>query len=88
MFSMTCRESDPLQQTLKSRVQQSIRCSQNPSFRELAVNEENGAIILSGQLPSYYLKQMVQTIACSVDGVRRLENRVEVVRRPKVVASA
>jgi osmotically-inducible protein OsmY len=79
MSSMPCRESDSPQQTLTNRVQQTISRSQHQTFRELAVGEENGAIILTGQLPSYYLKQMAQTIACSVDGVCRLENRVEVV---------
>jgi osmotically-inducible protein OsmY len=47
---------------------------------------ENGAIVLSGRLPSFYLKQIAQTIAASVDGVRRLENRVEVVRALAVMA--
>jgi hypothetical protein len=51
-----------------------------PAFHDLDVCEENGAIVLSGRLPSFYLKQLVQTVAGSVDGVRRLDNRVEVVR--------
>lgn len=52
----------------------------HPAFHQLAIEEENGAIVLSGRLPSFYLKQVVQTVAGSVDGVRRLDNRVEVIR--------
>ena len=50
------------------------------------VDEVDGAIVLSGNVPSFYLKQVVQTIAGSVDGVRRLDNRVEVIRPSAVTA--
>ena len=38
----------------------------------------DGELILTGTVPSYYLKQCAQTVVMSVDGVDRLTNRVEV----------
>jgi len=62
------------------RVRLTLSQSRNPAFDCVTVAEENGHIVLSGKLPSFYLKQVVQTIAGAVDGVRQLDNRVEVVR--------
>src|SRR5437763_588254 len=41
--------------------------------------DEAGAVVLSGCLPSYYLKQVAQTVVAQVEGVRRIENRIQVV---------
>ncbi|SFJ53185.1 BON domain-containing protein [Planctomicrobium piriforme] len=70
---------NPSGEPLPARVTRILQDS-HPAFRSLTISEESGAIIIDGHLPSYYLKQVVQTTAARVDGVLRLENRVEVVR--------
>jgi osmotically-inducible protein OsmY len=40
---------------------------------------EGGVLCLRGCVPSQYLKQVAQTIAAAVEGVRRVDNRIEVV---------
>ncbi|MCA9217469.1 MAG: hypothetical protein KDB27_30585 [Planctomycetales bacterium] len=37
-----------------------------------------GTLVLSGQVPSFYLKQILQTVLSELDGVEQIENRVEV----------
>lgn len=42
------------------------------------VDKRDGQLVLQGRLPSYYLKQMLQTVRRDVEGVRRIDNRVVV----------
>jgi osmotically-inducible protein OsmY len=39
---------------------------------------DNNRVILRGSVPSYHLKQLAQVHALRVEGVGRLENRLEV----------
>jgi hypothetical protein len=39
-----------------------------------------GTIILSGRVPSFYLKQLLQEALRDIDGVEKIDNRVDVVR--------
>ncbi len=41
---------------------------------------EGGLVVLRGCLPSYYLKQIAQTVVAQVEGVRRIDNRIQVVK--------
>ena len=58
------------------------RFRQDASLRHRDVTCEfyEGAIILRGHLPTYYLKQMAQTLAAQVAGVQQVDNRIEVSR--------
>lgn len=38
-----------------------------------------GVLTLRGRLPSYYLKQLAQTVVATVDGVTQVDNRIDVV---------
>ena len=57
---------------------------QNELFRGrsglIRIDEQDGVLTLEGRLPSYYLKQMLQTVLRDVDGVKKIENRVAVDR--------
>jgi osmotically-inducible protein OsmY len=44
----------------------------------LQINSQAGVVTLSGRLPSYYLKQVLQTIVGQVPGVREIDNHVAV----------
>jgi hypothetical protein len=51
-----------------------------PALRRLVVEETASSIVISGQLPSYYLKQLAQEALMPGLAGRRLFNRVEVIR--------
>ena len=56
---------------------------QDPYFhghaREITIEFKAGVLLLSGQLPSFYLKQMLQECLRKLDGVTAIDNRVDVV---------
>lgn len=41
--------------------------------------QRNDTAVLRGRVPSYYLKQIAQTVAGDVDGVERVVNEIDVV---------
>jgi hypothetical protein len=59
------------------------RLEQHPYFRgragKIDVEYRSGTLILSGQLPSFYLKQILQEVLLHEDGVVQIDNRVVVV---------
>ncbi len=57
------------------------RLTQSPyhAVRRVDVDERQGVLTLSGRVPNYYLKQMAQTAAAKVEGVKRVINRIDVV---------
>jgi osmotically-inducible protein OsmY len=44
----------------------------------VVVVSEGGRVVLQGKVPSYYLKQVAQTIAMAVPGVEVLRNELRV----------
>jgi hypothetical protein len=58
------------------------RLEQHPHFRgrgrTIHVTFDSGTLILSGRLSSFYLKQLLQESLQEVEGVQRIENRVDV----------
>jgi hypothetical protein len=63
------------------------RLEQHPHFRGrsslLAIELVEGTIVLSGRLPSHYLKQLLQEAIRRMPGVVNIDNQVDVVW-PKV----
>ena len=47
-----------------------------------------GVLVLRGCLPTYFLKQVAQTLAAKVDGVQQVDNRIEVPWPPQTGNSA
>jgi hypothetical protein len=43
------------------------------------VEEIEGVVVIKGAVPSFYLKQLLQSLIRDVEGVRRVINRVEVI---------
>jgi len=60
------------------RVRLTFRQSSYAPLRDLIASDVDGTIVLTGELPSYYLKQVAQVVASAVEGVRRLENQTVV----------
>jgi hypothetical protein len=63
---------------LHQRADQVIRQSPIPALRKLQVQESEAEVVLSGTVPSYYLKQLAQETIMPVLGHRELRNRVSV----------
>lgn len=49
---------------------------------QLQVCCQDGTVILTGQLPSFYLKQILQTIVRKLPGVQAIDNLVQVTSVP------
>jgi len=62
------------------RADQALRQSPFPALRKLRVEETEVAIILSGSVSTYYLKQLAQETLMPLRGSRTLHNRVVVGR--------
>lgn len=77
----TCTENGRANRhDLSHRVMLTFKRSSYPALANLSVVENAGVVVITGSLPSYYLKQIAQTIAGSVDGVRALDNQAVVTR--------
>ena len=61
------------------RAEQALRQSPIPALRLLQVEETDRAIVLSGSVSSYYLKQLAQETIMPLLASRELQNRVNVV---------
>ena len=59
------------------------RLEEYPCFRgrpgAIQLEFHQDTIILSGRVPSFYLKQLLQEALRDIDGVREIDNRVDVV---------
>lgn len=66
--------------TDSSPIVEALRRSKIPALRRLEAEESESAVVLTGSVPSYYLKQLAQEAVLPLCGERRLINRVEVVR--------
>ncbi len=65
---------------LRGAVLRRLSASGYVSLRALRCEVAGAVVILRGALPSYYLKQMAQTLVLRLTGVRGVTNLVEVRR--------
>jgi hypothetical protein len=63
-----------------SQAMEALQRSPIPALRKLQVEEADGGVILSGSLPSYYLKQLAQETVLPLLDHCALMNRITVVR--------
>jgi hypothetical protein len=63
---------------LPLRADQALRQSPIPALRRLHAEETDSAVVLSGSVASYYLKQLAQETIMPILGPRELRNRVSV----------
>ncbi len=59
---------------------QALRQSSHPALRSLTVEEIDEAIVISGRVSSYYLKQLAQEMIMQVRTGRELVNRITVIK--------
>jgi osmotically-inducible protein OsmY len=66
-------------QPLFDRIHEALITSPHvPSRRQLRVEAADGHVVLQGNVGSFFEKQMAQEAIRRVDGVERIENRLEV----------
>jgi hypothetical protein len=56
-----------------------LKRSSHPALRTLSVEGDERALVISGMVTSYYLKQLAQETIMSVRGPYQLVNKVNVV---------
>ena len=49
------------------------------ALKNVTCEHQDGVLTLRGCLPSYYLKQIAQTIVANLEGVGRIVNAIEVI---------
>ena len=59
-------------------VKRKLKLSVYPALRQLECEVAQGTVKVTGKVPSYFMKQMVQSLLLKVDGVNGIDNCVEV----------
>mgnify|MGYP001207600360 CR=1 FL=1 len=65
------------QETL-ARIKDGLAHSQHPQLREVSVALTQGGVVLTGTVRTYYMKQMAQELARSVNGSEQIVNKIDV----------
>src|ERR1700722_16175500 len=73
-----CPEPLCNQPILDKLVAEALNQSPHFSRRQVRFETQEGDVVLRGTVSSYYHKQMAQEVLRRVDGVRRIENQLEV----------
>ena len=71
--------ADPGRIALTAQLTHRLRATGYLTLHDVACEVRDGVAYLRGRLHSHHLKQVAQSIAAEVDGVRAVDNRIEVV---------
>jgi hypothetical protein len=71
------RTREEVLQRVRGRLSQS--CHFTRHWREIECDFREGILLLRGRVPTFYLKQVLQSILKDLPGVRRIDNRVDVI---------
>lgn len=75
-----CNSSQPAHgDQIVERAESNLRHNSYLSLKNVRCDYHDGALILRGCLPTYYLKQMAQSVVSRMEGVQRIVNEIEVV---------
>jgi osmotically-inducible protein OsmY len=56
-----------------------LRSSRYSALKHVSCDYQGGVLILRGCLPTYYLKQVAQEAVAHLEGVKGVENQIQVV---------
>lgn len=65
-------------QRLHVAIREALRHTGYQEFRNLNLECHGEAVTITGRVSTYYLKQLVQSLALAAPGVRRVQNDVQV----------
>lgn len=79
-MKLTSPQSDRVTDPLATQIRKHLAhaCPYPTAFRHVDVENDSGVIRLHGRVASFYLKQMLQTYVGKVEGVKQIDNVVEV----------
>ncbi len=63
---------------IEAEAQSRLQTSGHPQLRKVSCEFHEGVLILRGQVPTFYLKQVAQTLVRRLEGVGEINNRLEV----------
>ena len=66
-----------VEDVVRRRLAESCYFSCRP--KQIECEYRDGVLTLRGRVPSFYLKQMAQTVLKEINGVERIDNQVDVV---------
>jgi len=71
----------PLPPPIEERARQHLtkNCPYSFCFKDINFEFSDGVLTLRGRVPSFYLKQILQTWLRRLDGVEQIDNQVDVV---------
>jgi hypothetical protein len=72
----------PRPESAQRVVEGAERCLRSNSYlalKNISCEYNEGVLTLRGCLPSYYLKQIAQTAVSRLDGIKRINNEIEVI---------
>ncbi len=75
---LTLREKE----IVEARAASCLRTSPYAEIRLVACEFHEGMLRLWGRVPSYYMKQIAQTVVLGIDGVEEIHNQLEVATSP------
>lgn len=69
---------DVMDHQLEDDLHHAFRTSGYAPLRNIGISHRNGCVELQGRVPTYFLKQLAQSLASSVPGVANVDNGIEV----------
>jgi osmotically-inducible protein OsmY len=70
------KENSPAR--IEAEAQRRLRGSSSYAMRSVVCEYRDGMLVLKGQLPSYYHKQVAQELVQQIQGVKGIENQIGV----------
>ena len=70
--------SEAAAREVAARVAESLKASRYAALQGVAAEHHEGVLFLRGKVPSFYMKQIAQTVAIKVHGVELLVNLLSV----------
>lgn len=74
--------------SVEAQAEARLRQGSYVALHDLSCNLRDGVLTLRGRVPSYFLKQIAQSLLASLEGVLRINNELEVAPVAVVSASA
>jgi osmotically-inducible protein OsmY len=84
MFTMESPALQPqpptvLPASVSELAESELRRNAYVALKNIGCDYRDGVLVLSGCLPTYYLKQLAQEAVARIDGIERVDNRIEVI---------
>lgn len=67
----------PIEREARERL--TLQCPYGLNLQEVTCHFEDGALVLRGRVPTFYLKQLVTSFLWGLEGVDCIDNQIEVV---------